>query len=182
MPSVQLYRDAYADPRYKTGPDRLAQIERLLGDRPGGSYLDVGCGRGEAVNLAAELGYSPVGGVDIVPELCHGCIEEAALPHLHYQDGHSRTVSCFDVLEHLEPMEIVPCLRELARVCSWRLILTISDTQDPFHVTLMSKHAWSLLLDRVLFGWSIERAEWADTGINIAFTAERVNSEHYHTD
>lgn len=51
-----------------THPTTRTCLELLLGLRPAGSFVDLGCGSGVLAILAARLGWAPVAAIDIRPE------------------------------------------------------------------------------------------------------------------
>jgi SAM-dependent methyltransferase len=88
----------------------------------GSTLLDYGCGRGEALGIARELGFMPRG-TDADPECVrlaskHGPTELLKLENPLAQFGEKSfdAVCCFHVLEHVEnPKEVLNMLRLIAR-------------------------------------------------------------------
>lgn len=93
-----------------------------------GSYLDVGCGRGEMLRFAWLLDFKRVMGTEVVPELYDKPgVWFALADNMPFEDGEFEVVSCLDVLEHLLPENTVPVLQELDRVTSKALLLTANN-------------------------------------------------------
>ena len=66
----EKYQRAYKLPSYGMGVNRRKSAQKYLFDLPfRGSYLDVGCGRGEMLRYAESIGFDPVTGVDVVDYL-----------------------------------------------------------------------------------------------------------------
>lgn len=123
------YRRAYELPNYHMGGARMEDALRDLRELPSrGSYLDVGCGRGEMLSHAQNMGYGPVQGVEVVPDLLGGDRvvygEGHALP---FTDDSFDVVTLFDVIEHLLPGDDELVCRELARVARRHVLLTANN-------------------------------------------------------
>ena len=178
------YAEAYRS-HYSMGASRLAQARRLLGSKPTVArrgLLDVGCGRGEVLDLARALGYWPVQGAEIVEALCvsRADVVLATADDLPWPDGHWHDVTCFDVLEHLPEHAIGPTLAELDRVCCDTITLTIScrpDSQGPalgigsLHLTVWPPEQW---LDALQEAWPCRAVEWhvgEDNRVSELYTA-----------
>lgn len=109
---------------------RYAFAAEKLDLRPGGTLLDVGCGRGELLRLAAERGAGRVIGVEYAQaavDLAIQCVEQAGVASrceihladardLPVEDGVVDAVAMMDVIEHLTPTEQEAALREAHRV------------------------------------------------------------------
>lgn len=123
------YVKAYALPSYRMGQGRLTDALRDLSSLPRGSYLDVGCGRGEMLGHAESLGFSPVGGVEVVPDLIDGTrVVYGPVHALPFPDRSWHVVTLFDVIEHLTPGDDEAACRELARVSSGHVLLTANNS------------------------------------------------------
>jgi ribosomal protein L11 methyltransferase len=72
---------AHATIAFGTGthPTTRMCVELLLDLEPGGSFADVGCGVGTLAIVAAKLGFSPVLGVDRLPEAIEQALANAAV-------------------------------------------------------------------------------------------------------
>jgi SAM-dependent methyltransferase len=132
-------------------------IFQILHDRPTGSLLDVGTGRGETLEMAQDLGYVTVRGTETVPALCkQDKVLFALLPNLPIGNEAFDTVTCFEVVEHLLPEDVVPALQELARVADHRVIISVCTAPDirggaNLHPSARSEEEWEETL-RVAWG------------------------------
>jgi ubiquinone/menaquinone biosynthesis C-methylase UbiE len=152
---IAKYSVAYGHAEYKMG---RARYEAAMRDLAGltGSLLDVGCGRGEVLRLAQDMGLSPVNGTEVVPALMGPGIVYAEAHDLPFPDRSYDHVTCFDVLEHLTPDDTVPALRELERVARRTVTVTVADYPHVFrgvdlHVNRRPYREWQALLEQ-LFG------------------------------
>lgn len=147
---------------------RLADSRAMLAALPHrGSYLDVGCGRGEMLRAAHDLGFLPVHGTEIVPGLFDGAIVlEAWVQSLPFADGTFDAVSALDVLEHLHPDDVARAAKELARVARKHLLLStnLKSSQavkgEELHLTRWSYDAWHALFETAYLG---HRVTWDQT-------------------
>jgi len=104
-----------------------AKQVRLLGAAPGVRILDAGCGRGETVLACAHAG-AEVAGIDYsqdAVELTREMLAEVqpaadirvgSVTDLPWPDASFDRVQFSDVIEHLDPPQTVPALREFHRV------------------------------------------------------------------
>jgi O-antigen chain-terminating methyltransferase len=109
--SSERFEEAFRGSR-----DEMLERYRDLAHRlvDGGPVLDVGCGRGEFLELLAELGVE-ASGVDLDPELVKSAAgrglavtEDEALRHLSsLRDQSLGGIVLIQVIEHLSPQEIV---------------------------------------------------------------------------
>jgi 2-polyprenyl-3-methyl-5-hydroxy-6-metoxy-1,4-benzoquinol methylase len=125
----EKYMRAWTLDTYRMGERRKRDAVSNLRALPiRGSYLDVGCGRGEMLTHAAELGFHPVQGVEVVRQLIDGTrviyAEGWALP---FTQKTWDVVALFDVIEHLIPGDDERICRELVRVARHYIILTASN-------------------------------------------------------
>lgn len=119
-------------------------VERLLSDTSGGDHLDVGCGTGILAARAAALGRAVVA-VDADPEMAAlsravipGCVVEAALPDLPFDDGTFDAVTANFVINHVRDPRAA--LRELSRVThpGGRVAVTIWPATTPEWAALVA--------------------------------------------
>jgi ubiquinone/menaquinone biosynthesis C-methylase UbiE len=97
---------------------RLAQL-RL--DVPGGHLLDIGCGTGFIIHLAADI-FDEIHGIDITPEMMaqvnlssgNITLQEASAESLPFPDGSYDAVTAYSFLDHLEDVSLM--FKEVARV------------------------------------------------------------------
>lgn len=142
------YAVAYTHADYGMGPSRMAQSLKLLADLPRGSYLDVGCGRGEMLAHAEAMGYGPVQGVEVVPALVDGeRVIQGEAHALPFKSGAFDVVSMFDVMEHLLASDSEPVCRELERVARTAVVLTVANYSHDFkgvelHITRRPYDDW----------------------------------------
>lgn len=154
---VEKYARAYGAESYRMGGSRMRDAVKDLGAVPcRGSYLDVGCGRGEMLAHAERLGFWPVRGVEVVADLVDGARVVAGAAHeLPFGAGDFDVVSLFDVIEHLLPGDDEAACRELARVARRHVVLTANDRASHLedgtclHVNRRSYDEW----DRLFRAW-----------------------------
>lgn len=122
------YVRAYAGDNYGMGDARRRSAVADLSALLRGSYLDVGCGRGEMISEALRLGFIPCHGTEVVPALVDGVTVVRAEAHaLPFCDGAFDVVTMLDVIEHLLPGDDEAACRELARVAVRHVLLTASN-------------------------------------------------------
>lgn len=105
----------------------------------GGSILDVGSNRGQFPNMLAESKqFQRVVSIDLKkkPQFLHlhsGAIEylEMSVAELGFADKSFDVVTCFEVLEHLDPDVLLAGLRELRRVCKRQLLISVPYAEPP---------------------------------------------------
>lgn len=157
------YRSAYGDESYRMGRRRMEDAVGDLENLPcRGSYLDVGCGRGEMLSHAAGMGFAPVQGVEVVQELIDGTRVVRGEAHdLPFGDRSFDVVSMFDVIEHLVPGDDEAACREMARVAKRHILLTannrpsIVDGND-LHINKRPYDEW----DRLFREWFPGDVTW----------------------
>ncbi len=155
------YEKAYGEmPDYRMGSARLEVVQKDILSMPAGaSYLDVGCGRGETLELARKRGID-AWGVDIVPGLQNERVIDADICDLPFEDGQFDYVSCYDVLEHLPPGTEQKALDELGRVAGKQLIMTTNDKEsklpsgEVLHINRRARQAWE---DDIMARWKQHR-------------------------
>lgn len=136
---------------------QLAEIERLTGAPLGRlRYLEVGCGSGAAVRVAADLGWEAVG-IDIDPELIEtGIAQHGAdlrcmpLREAGFADGSFDFIRLRDVIEHLpDPFESLLEIRRLLRPSGVALFVTPNE-------------GGALNQARLILGCRREKIAWAE--------------------
>ena len=140
--SEQLkYRDCYQAPNYRMGELRMQDARRDLESCSRGSYLDIGCGRGEMLAYAESIGFTEVKGVEVVPTLVDGERVVAGEAHdLPFPDNSFDVVSLFDVIEHLLPGDDEAVCREMARVARKHVVLTANNKPSHCPITKADLH------------------------------------------
>jgi len=122
------YERAYQGP-YGMSLTRMRETIVLLEQLPvRGSYLDVGCGKGEMIRQAVRLGFAPVQGVEIVDNLIDN--DRVIYGEAHKLPFHAdffNVVVAFDVIEHLLPGDDEAACREMARVASNHVMFTVNN-------------------------------------------------------
>lgn len=98
---------------------------------PGGSYLDVGCGRAESLSIAEALGFES-NGLEIIPGLCDGKRVFQISDITALGDHHADIVSCLDVMEHLPEEKSADAVASLWRATNDYLLLSIAWFVDRF--------------------------------------------------
>ena len=169
IPGKQI--GAYNFKNYCMAAPRQVALKELLLQTPiheRRGYLDVSCGRGEGLALASVMRYWPVRGTEAVDFLLDSTSKvKAILPDLPYGDNLFDTVVCFDVMEHIPFDDWEASINSMARVCSRRLILCISNTEDhvgpqlgtTLHITRLAYG----VIDGLLSKWLPEyRVQWLD--------------------
>jgi ubiquinone/menaquinone biosynthesis C-methylase UbiE len=129
------YVRAYEDASYHIGPKRFAgTLKDLSTIKTRGSFLDVGCGRGEIMRAAREMGFDPVHGTEVVPELLswpdivYGEVHALPFPGKSYD-----VVTMLDVIEHLLRGDDELACRELARVAKSHILVTANNLPSIVH-------------------------------------------------
>ena len=124
----QKYVRAYTVSEYRMGDRRMRDTLRDLSAIPRGSLLDVGCGRGEMLDIATRVGFAPVRGVDVVPAVIDGeRVVRGEVHALPFPDKAFDVVTMFDVIEHLIPGDDELACRELARVARRHILITANN-------------------------------------------------------
>lgn len=168
---IQKYAVAYRRPEYRMGPRRKRAAHAVLNGLTG-SLLDVGCGRGEVLNLAASLGMQ-VTGVEVVPALI------AADPRVVYGEAWELPfpdqafdhVTMFDVMEHLLAEDSERVCLELQRVARQTVILTVANFSHvvdgvELHINCRPYADWDADFRR----WFRGEVEWLPRGGSISET------------
>lgn len=109
------------------------------------SYLDVGCGPAETLDIAKAMRLNTRRGCDVVQSVCNR--EDVDLiPGVHdlsiYQDDQFDVTSCNDVLEHVLEEDIPAALSELSRVTKHAVLLGICRKPGTFHICIQTEAWW----------------------------------------
>jgi SAM-dependent methyltransferase len=147
------YEAAYKLQNYRMGGARMSDARGDLAALPvRGTYLDVGCGRGEMLDFAEANGFYSVKGVEIVPALIDGSrVVRGEVHDLPFPDRSFAVVSMFDVIEHLIPGDDELACRELERVASKHVILTANNRPsrnaigEELHINIREYAEWDAL-------------------------------------
>jgi ubiquinone/menaquinone biosynthesis C-methylase UbiE len=159
------YHRAYGlAPNYKMGERRKADAINDLRALPGrGSYLDVSCGRGEMLTAALAMGFEPVQGTEIVPELIDGSRVIFSEAHaLQVADKSFDVASLWDVIEHLVRGDDEAVCHELERVARRHVLLTANNRPsknqagEDLHINRRPYEEWDALFRR----WFSGRVTW----------------------
>jgi len=118
--------------------------QAYLGEFTGGPILDLGCGRGEFLELCREAGVE-ARGIDANPGMVEACrtlgldAEQAdALAHLQgLPDGSLGGVFCSHLVEHLEPQALI-ALVQLAHAKLRPGGVFVAETPNPVCLTVFS--------------------------------------------
>lgn len=130
LAEMHKYDQAYSAPSYRMGDLRKMEARNTLGlVKWRGSYLDVGCGRGEMLDIARDLGFVRTLGVEVVPDLIAARRDVIYAPawHLPFENQAFEVVTSFDVIEHILPGDDELVCRELDRVASRAIIITANN-------------------------------------------------------
>ncbi len=163
------YDKAYSLESYRLQGVRFEEVQRDIAFMPAGAtYLDVGCGRGESLDMAEMRGVVAFG-----TELVEAIIERDERIHfadvcaLPFETADFDYVSCYDVLEHLVPGDEQAALDELGRVCRKRLIITTNDrpshlpTGEDLHINKRPRNVWH---DDIVARWGTANVTARDFG------------------
>ena len=147
------YTRSYTKENYRMGAYRRQDAEHGLEGLPcRGSYLDVSCGRGEMLVHALTMGFDPVRGTEIVPELIDGDrVIRAEVHALPFDADSFDVVSMNDVIEHLIPGDDELACRELARVAQKHVLISACEKHsknwcgDILHINIRKYEEWDSL-------------------------------------
>jgi len=149
---LEKYAGIYKHPSYafyghsNHGSKAVPVVERRLPECTSKTLLDVGCGWNEFVtNWRANHPEVEATGIDFA---CPGADIVAPATKLPFVDKAIGVLTSFDMLEHLTEDEVVPCLREFARV-SEAFVFSISYVPsrvkwqgENLHPTVRDKDWW----------------------------------------
>ena len=120
----------------------LPLLEKVAVQHSGAPVLDIGCGRGEWLQILAQHGYA-THGVDLDEAFVVTCqqqgldvVLEEATQHLRHQPAEAyAAVTAFHVVEHMPFEELVSLLAEIHRVLRPCGVM-ILETPNPENVTV----------------------------------------------
>lgn len=139
------YVEAYTHESYRMKPWRRILIARWFDEQTGWQSLDVGCGRGEGMDIAEEYGFSAKG-VEIVPALCDDprVTQIEGAHSLPFEADAFHVLTCNDVLEHVLEEDVPAILAEFARVLKpkGKALLGISHKPGPLHICCKTPDWW----------------------------------------
>ena len=141
---IQAYQGVYGMGKAR----RLAAYDAI--DRlPKGSFLDVGCGRGDVLDYAEEKGFAPVTGIEVVPELLDERVIFGEIHNIPVKE--SDIVTSFDVIEHIQPELTERALKEINRVAQKAIILTAANypsycNGEDLHINKRPYEEWDELI------------------------------------
>lgn len=153
------YCDAYSTARYGAKPRAAKQVRSPEIDmfESNSTYLDVSCGRGEALKHVLSLGKNiQVRGTEMVPMLCNEFVQQARLPELENVEG-ADFVTCYEILEHLPTHDVLPAIDRLFELS--RKMLVISTNDMPSMAKPLSGPDLPLHLSRFPQRWWLEQFE-----------------------
>lgn len=153
------YAEMYKDPTYRMPPHRAEKIKQILEERTPGELLDVGTGRGETLDIGDNLGYT-TWGTETVDYLVNARedVHYGILPKLDFEDKEFDTVTCFEVVEHLLPVDVIPALRELRRLARKNIIISAATRSDirggvELHPSYRTEYEW---METFKAAWGVE--------------------------
>lgn len=128
---IAKYQKIYAArEEYRMARPRIVNFGEALADTKWrGSYLDIGCGRGEMLASARKMGFQSVIGVDVADEVIGEGVIKAVAWSLPFPDKSIEVVSMFDVIEHILPGDDESACREMSRVAS-KIILIAANNRS----------------------------------------------------
>jgi SAM-dependent methyltransferase len=103
VPSEELeHASIYQPVNYYTAERLFESIDR---EDLQGAFLDVGCGKGRVLALAAAYGFTDIIGIDFSPKLCHEAIALADEVEHKYPSANI-TIDCLDAREYDIPENV----------------------------------------------------------------------------
>ena len=80
-------------------------FDQLSTEDVNGGFLDIGCGRGRVLAIAAAYGFTKITGIDFSPKLCHEAIQLCDDIEARYPKA-SIVIDCADAREFLIPKNV----------------------------------------------------------------------------
>lgn len=158
---LSKYLAIYSDPEkshYGRPGKPLQTLVRHLLEKPGkGSLVDLSCGHGIAMEIARELGYTPVKGTETVPLLLSDDVVYALAHDLPFDDRSFDVVLSTGVVEHLLREDVVPALTEMARVARQQVIVTTNNKPSYYHIFCPRYDEWDQIFRNAFRGWEVIR-------------------------
>ncbi len=155
---IEKYERAYKHPNYRMGDQRKMQAQDniLSVSHECKTYLDVGCGRGEMVAFAADLGMEATG-LEMVSYLVADNVLYGNALALPYDNKSHDLVTMYDVIEHLLPDDTEQALRELNRVAKRHVFLTANNKPsrslgEELHVNKRPYPEWDRIIRQCFDG------------------------------
>ena len=148
----EVYDTLYRDTSYGTGERGRGAEQFCKGYK---SLLDVGGGK-----TPTALRYAKYAALErvVVCDISAEALKEQVAAHVHcdvtvglpFADDEFDVVTCFDVMEHIQPDKVDFVIAELGRVAKHRIILAIATKQTPkrgskrekLHLTLQPRKWW----------------------------------------
>lgn len=145
---LSKYAEMYKHADYRMSEFRAVGVKQILSEREPCVLLDVGTGRGETIEIAESLGYI-ARGTETVPDLLNEKVTLAILPEIGFDSNTYDMVTCFEVIEHLLPGDVIPALRELERLARRSVIFSVCTSSDTrggveLHPSWRSQREWEL--------------------------------------
>ena len=189
----QRYERAYLHDEYRMSMDRLRGVVATLLRPPVSGFvrvrrdtfrsiLDVGCGRGDLLDVVKALGWQRVQGTEVVSYLVEArddvCYADAW--DLPFAGNEFDTVVMVDVLEHLVGKDSERTCRELARVAGTRVVLTVHNSKSKWkdmgelHINRRPYEVWDELFRDWFGDWgAVEWLRDAESGGSETWEARR---------
>ena len=163
---VEVYKACYSHPKYGLGRRRRARFEKYLAEvtprfPEHRFYADVGCGRGETLEMSKAHGYLVHGfELDVIPKKDRHdrVVLIKDITELPLRDPTYHLVTCLDVMEHLPLEKAEPAIRELWRITKDTLLVTVAwfphimrsmPELGDLHINKQDSDWWVELIERV---------------------------------
>ena len=174
---IEKYKQVYQHENYRMGDARRLYAEQNVRSATDccDTYLDVGCGRGEMVRFAENLGYHAIGLEAVDYLTSKDKVFEGLAWDMPFKDNSFDLVTMFDVIEHLLPEDTERTLAELRRVAGKQLFITAANYSSKslgveLHVNRRSYEEWDKILRKAFEG---DHVEWLPR-------KHGINSETWH--